>query len=106
MSPPEQGFYGAAIQVASEFVDKGLPGRRQVKSIGVVEYITIMALLPILALPVEERLKEGEIRHIRRQLLESLLAQKALWVKPRVSAAGSEKLSDQWLESYPCLNTA
>ena len=75
VTPSEQIFYEAAIQVASEFVDKGLPGCRQDKPFLVLEHITIMALLPILALLVEKRLKEGEIRHVRQQLLESLLGQ-------------------------------
>ena len=73
VTPSEQIYYEAAIQVASEFVEKGLPGCRQDKPFLVLEHITIMALLPVLARFVEERLKESEIRHVRQQLLESLL---------------------------------
>jgi len=45
VTPSEQIYYEAAIQVASEFVEKGLPGCRQDKPFLVLEHITIMALL-------------------------------------------------------------
>lgn len=72
VTPSEQVFYEAAIQVASEFVDKGLPGCRQVKPFLVLEHITIVVLLPIFALLVEQRLEKGKIRHARHKCLESL----------------------------------
>jgi len=73
--PPEQFFYETSIQVTPEFIDKSLPGRRQLESILVLEHITIVTLLPILAFLVEESLEQREIRHIRQQFLESLSVQ-------------------------------
>jgi len=71
VAPSEQVFYEITIRIASEFVDKGLPGCRQVKPFLVLEHLTVMALLPILALLADERLETGKIRHGRHKRLES-----------------------------------
>ena len=75
MAAAEQLFYKAAIQVAAQLFDKGLPGRRKLKPLVVIENITIMTLLPMLALFAKERPEKREIRHIRQQRLKPLLSQ-------------------------------
>ena len=53
MASPEDLANESAIFVALQFIDERLPGRRQVQSVDILEYIAVMLLLTVFALLVE-----------------------------------------------------